>query len=70
MAEIKKQLDSLLDQKMDRKSFLKYSGGIILAALGITGLLRILLGTKSTSFVGSIDTQKRSRGYGSSRYGE
>ena len=65
MASIKNQLDSLLTQEMDRRSFLKYSGGILLTVLGISGLLRVLLSQNKSL---SSETQQ-SNGYGASRYG-
>ena len=68
MTKIKTQLDTLLNKEMDRKNFLQYSGGVLLAALGVTGLLRILLmGDKN-----QLDTvaSKAANGYGSSRYGQ
>jgi hypothetical protein len=56
---------------MDRKNFLKYSGGIVLAVLGVTGLVRILLSSKqTTSLLSQVDTDKKGRGYGSSKYGQ
>lgn len=70
MGNIKTQLDTLLNQEMDRKNFLRYSGGILLALLGITGLMRILLSSNSKS-TGLIEGQTRNpRGYGSSKYGQ
>lgn len=69
MGNIRSQLDGLLNQEMDRKNFLRYSGGIVLALLGVTGLIRILLSSKTTNPL--IDEpQKKSHGYGSSRYGQ
>jgi hypothetical protein len=69
MGNIKSQLDGLLNQEMDRKNFLRYSGGIVLALLGVTGLIRILLSSNKTNpLVDS--TQKQSGGYGTSRYGQ
>lgn len=70
MGNIKSQLDSLLNQEMDRKNFLRYSGGILLALLGVTGLVRILLSSSHKSNPLVDDAQKRSTGYGSSRYGQ
>jgi len=68
---IKDQLDTLLQEKMDRKDFLKYAGGVVLAAIGITGMIRMLLGSR---FVGG-DTHtagnaKNEGGYGGSSYGK
>lgn len=68
MVSIKKQLDSLLNQEMDRKNFLRYSGGILLALIGVTGLVRILLSSKGVN-TGLLEQPKSGRGYGSSKYG-
>lgn len=68
MANLRKQLDSLLSQEMDRKNFLRYSGGILLALVGVTGLMRILLSSKTELLPNQ--TQHKSNGYGSSRYGQ
>lgn len=51
----------LLTKEMDRKDFLKYSGGVLLAVIGVTGLLNTL------SKVGGDDDNKN--GYGTSAYG-
>lgn len=49
---------------MDRKAFLKYSGGVLLAVVGITGLLNALSG------VGGEDNPGASAsGYGGKPYG-
>jgi hypothetical protein len=69
MGNIKTQLDSLLSQEMDRKNFLRYSGGIVLALLGVTGLIRILLNSQKNTLAPT-ETQKPSGGYGTSRYGQ
>jgi hypothetical protein len=69
MGNIKTQLDSLLSQEMDRKNFLRYSGGIVLALLGVTGLIRILLSSQKSTLAPT-EAQKPSQGYGTSRYGQ
>jgi len=71
MPTIKKQLDTLLTKEMDRKSFLQYSGGIVLGLLGVTGLIRIILSSNRLgSAMPTTPAQPVSRGYGSSRYGQ
>ncbi len=70
MPNIKKQLDTLLAQEMDRKNFLQYSGGIVLALLGVTGLIRIILSSNRIGSTAATPQQPISRGYGSSRYGQ
>lgn len=67
MNAIKNQMKDLLGKEMDRKDFLKYAGGIILTIVGVTGLLRVLLGSSQES--SHNDAQRRSGGYGSSGYG-
>ncbi|MDB5161776.1 MAG: hypothetical protein JWM52_284 [Candidatus Saccharibacteria bacterium] len=69
MVSIKKQLDALLNQEMDRKNFLRYSGGIVLALIGVTGLVRILLSSKGVT-PGLLEQPNNSHGYGSSKYGK
>jgi hypothetical protein len=68
VANIKKQLDSLLNQEMDRKNFLRYSGSILLAVIGVSGLIKLLLSSSKTPILP--EQQKGSGGYGSSRYGQ
>jgi len=68
---IKEQLETLLQEKMDRKDFLKYAGGVVLAAIGITGMVRMLLGSRMlTGDASSDDKTKSSGGYGNSTYGK
>lgn len=68
MATVREQLDALFTKEMDRKNFLKYSGGILLGVLGITGLLRLLVSSTHTQLP-QIEKPK-SNGYGTSRYGQ
>ena len=59
-----KQLITILSKEMDRKAFLKYSGGVLLAVMGITGLLNALSG------VGGEESSKtNASGYGGKPYG-
>jgi len=51
----------LMSKEMDRKDFLKYSGGVLLAVVGISGLLNTLLRLGGE--------QENPRGYGGSSYG-
>jgi hypothetical protein len=37
------QIARLMSKEMDRKDFLKYSGGVLLAIIGVSGLLNTLL---------------------------
>ncbi len=68
---IKTQLAGLLQKEMDRKDFLKYGGSLILAVIGVTGFMRILLSAHDEhKQVGATSSAKNtSVGYGSSTYG-
>ena len=68
---IKTQIDALLQEKMDRKDFLKYAGTVALGIIGITGLVRMLLGSRGLSGPSAGGESKpQSSGYGSSSYGK
>jgi hypothetical protein len=55
------QIARLMSKEMDRKDFLKYSGGVLLAVIGISGLLNTLL---------RLGNERGSQGgYGGSAYG-
>lgn len=53
------KLAHLMEKKMDRRDFLKYGIGVVLALVGITGLLRTL----------GVENQQ-SNGYGDRPYGQ
>lgn len=57
---MKAQFNELLNKEMTRKEFLQHVGGAVLVMLGISGLIKALLGTQKPS---------ASYGYGSSAYG-
>lgn len=67
---IKNQIDALLQEKMDRKDFLKYSGTVILGVIGVTGLLRMVLGGREFGTANNESGKDQSSGYGSSSYGK
>jgi hypothetical protein len=66
---IKNQIDALLQEKMDRKDFLKYAGTVVLGVIGITGLLRMVLGSRGTTTVSS-NGSKEGNSYSNSAYGK
>ncbi|MBC7459323.1 hypothetical protein H7200_01245 [Candidatus Saccharibacteria bacterium] len=66
---IKNQIDAILQEKMDRKDFLKYAGTIVLGAIGVTGLVRMILTSRGITSTAEPEVQK-SRGYGSSTFGK
>ena len=66
---IKNQIDALLQEKMDRKDFLKYAGTVTLGIIGVTGLVRMLLGSRGIAPTENSGKQQSS-GYGSSGYGK
>lgn len=57
------QIARLMSKEMDRKDFLKYSGGVLLAVIGVSGLLNTLL-----RLGGERGGESRG-GYGGSPYG-
>jgi len=74
---IKNQIQALVQKEMDRKEFLKYGGGLLLAVIGVTGLLRVILGSqegsslagKSVSATTATTPAEGNGGYGMSAYG-
>lgn len=63
---VARQIAQLMSKEMDRRDFLKYSGGVLLAVIGITGLINTLV-----QFGGEEDTPTaKSGGYGSTPYGK
>lgn len=67
---IKTQIEALLQEKMDRKDFLKYSGTVILGIIGVTGLLRMVLGSRGLLDSQPQGQQSQGSGYGNSSYGK
>lgn len=53
---------------MDRKDFLKYSGIILVAAVGLKGLV-MLLAKPELPTLSSNTAQQSSKGFGSGKYG-
>lgn len=68
---VKKQIDTLLAQEMDRKNFLKYSGTVILGVLGVTTIVGALLSGVHNQEARRTESTQKGRGssYGSSAYG-
>jgi hypothetical protein len=64
---IKNNITSLMSKEMDRKNFLKYTGGVLLAVVGVTGLINTLLklGGEPTE-----SSESRKSGYGGNGYGQ
>jgi hypothetical protein len=68
---IKSQIDALLQEKMDRKDFLKYAGTVALGVIGVTGLVRMLVGNRGLTGPTSDGSSKsQGNGYGNSSYGK
>jgi len=59
---VNKKITLLMNQEMDRKGFLKYSGGVLLALVGVTGLINTLLKLGDSR-------SNITEGYGSAPYG-
>ena len=60
------QVTKILTKEMDRKDFLKYSSGVFLGVIGVTGLVSTL--TKLSD--GTPKTASTQGGYGASAYGK
>lgn len=58
------QVARLMSKEMSRKEFLKYGGGVLLAVVGISGLLNTLLR------LGDDSDDNKPGGYGTSSYGK
>lgn len=58
-----KNVARLLSKEMDRKDFLKYTAGVALAVVGISGLLNTILR------LGGESDAAKTNGYGASPYG-
>lgn len=67
---IKSQINALLQEKMDRKDFLKYAGTVALGIIGVTGLVRMLLGSRGLGGSTSGDSKPQGSSYGGSSYGK
>ena len=63
---VNKNVAQLMKKEMDRKDFLKYTGGVLLAVVGVTGLLNTIF---KLSGSGS-NQESQSNGYGSTSYGK
>ena len=66
MSAIRDQVTELLNQEMDRKRFLQFSGAAFLAAFGVSGLITALLSVNKNKPAAS----NTMTGYGSSRFGK
>jgi hypothetical protein len=68
---IKQQLETVLESEMDRKNFLKYGSGLIVAAIGATGVVAaIVRATQHSSLtIEQSSTKTVATGYGASSYG-
>lgn len=66
--QIKTQLEKLLNEEMDRKAFLKYTGTVVLGMIGVTGLLKNILGHRALP--AQPTAAKKSTGYGASKFGQ
>lgn len=55
---------------MDRKDFLKYAGTVVLGVIGVTGLVRMLLGSRGSGNSSGGESKPQGSGYGNSPYGK
>lgn len=67
MNNARQELDSLLEKRMDRLTFIKHIGLGFGAIIGVTGVIKAMNSLNSSSSVSHLKTQ--TFGYGSSSYG-
>ncbi len=69
---IKENVQELLNENMDRKKFLTFTGTVVLGVLGVTGLLNLILKSHRLPTTSSNKQQfpVQTSGYGGSEYGE
>ena len=60
-------ITKIRDQEMDRKSFLKYSGLVLIGLTGFRAIVTLLNQTDQKATVA--DTTNQRRGFGSGKYG-
>ncbi len=67
----KTTIQKITDQEMDRRTFLKYSGLMLVSLVGLRGIVALLTGEMSQSIVKqTIDTPNtRPNGFGGGKYG-
>lgn len=58
-----RNIANLMNKEMDRKAFLQYAVGVLLAVIGVTGLLNTLFGS------GNSHQDNNMGGYGGNVYG-
>lgn len=59
-------LQTIRDQEMDRRDFLKYSGIILIGLIGLKGFMALLMKPEIPALSQS---QKSGRGFGGGKYG-
>lgn len=65
---LKTKVATLANKEMSRRDFLKYSGVIVLSAIGITSLMRMITSFGNDSV--ALDGISRRNYYGSSSFGK
>jgi hypothetical protein len=61
---------STITRKNGSQGFLKYTGTVALGVIGLTGLLRMLLGSRGLNVPPEGSSKPRGSGYGNSSYGK
>ncbi len=64
---MKDQWQALLNKEMSRAEFLRYMGSIFLAVIGVSGLLKTMLHSQTSTVI--TRRVENVQGYGASAYG-
>lgn len=62
-------IQTIRDQEMDRKEFLKYGGIVVVSLLGFRGLLTLLDPTAKPHVIVRTQEKTATKGFGSGKYG-
>lgn len=65
----KNELNTLLAKKMDRKDFLKHVGIGVVAAVGLSSIIKAVSTSGAPAAISSSQSNASSLGYGGSAYG-
>lgn len=61
-------IQTIKNQEMDRKEFLKYGGIVLLGIVGLKGVTSLLTSSNEHPIVGLVE-KSESHGFGSGKYG-
>lgn len=68
MSQLKKQINQLLEQEIDRKQFLQYGFTAFLAAFGVSGLISALVSSSPAKKTSKVEAPTTGSGYSTRDY--